>query len=221
MSAFGPPTGAESSPARHRHVTRCCDDQIVGDLLDGYRTDARFDEMLETCDLPRTHYRTSFEHIQTLSRADFEERCGVRDRVFSDRGVTFAFSGEEERPFPLDFVPRILSAAEWSIIEHGVGRRVLALERFLADVYGPGEIVRERVVPRRLVVTSKHFHRARPDVRGWALDRVDQLVGKPVDGALGPRRLDLRPFALHDGEKVLVVPPDPGPAECQQAAQQQ
>ena len=84
----------------------------------------------------------------------------MRDRVFSDRGVTFAFSGEEERPFPLDLVPRIISAAEWSTVERGVGQRVLALERFLADVYGPGEIMRDRVVPRRLVVTSKHFHRA-------------------------------------------------------------
>ena len=27
-----------------------------------------------------------------------------------------------------------------------------------------------------------------------------------VDGTMGPRHLDLRPFALHDGEKVWVVP---------------
>ena len=35
-----------------------------------------------------------------------------------------------------------------------------ALERFLDDVYGPGEIMRAGIVPRRLVVTSSHFHRA-------------------------------------------------------------
>jgi uncharacterized circularly permuted ATP-grasp superfamily protein len=132
----------------------------VGDLLDRYRFGAGWDEMLEASHQPRAHYRTLFEQIQTLSRTDFDERCGMRDRVFSDRGVTFAFSGEEERPFPLDLVPRIISAAEWSIVERGVGQRVLALERFLADVYGAGEIMRDRIVPRRLVVTSKHFHRA-------------------------------------------------------------
>ena len=132
----------------------------MGDLLDGYRTDAGWDEMLESPDYPRAQYRTLFEQIQTLSRADFEETMRMRDRVFSDRGVTFAFSGEEERPFPLDLVPRVISAAEWSIVERGVGQRVLALEHFLADVYGPGEIMHDRVVPRRLVVTSKHFHRA-------------------------------------------------------------
>src|ERR1700690_373037 len=109
----------------------------VGDLLDGYGLGAGWDEMLGSHAPPRAHCRMLFEQIQTLSRTDFDERCGMRDRVFSDRGVTFAFSGEEERPFPLDLVPRIISAGEWSIVERGVAQRVLALERFLADVYGP------------------------------------------------------------------------------------
>ena len=68
---------------------------VVGDLLDGYGFGAAWDEMLESRDQPRAHYRMLFEQIQTLSRVDFDERCGMRDRVFSDRGVTFAFSGEE------------------------------------------------------------------------------------------------------------------------------
>ena len=38
-------------------------------------------------------------------------------------------------------------------------QRVLALERFLADVYGPGEILADGVVPRRLVASSSHYHR--------------------------------------------------------------
>ncbi len=45
------------------------------------------------------------------------------------------------------------------MVEAGVRQRVLALERFLADVYGPGEILADGVVPRRLVASSSHFHR--------------------------------------------------------------
>jgi uncharacterized circularly permuted ATP-grasp superfamily protein len=116
--------------------------------------------MLDSGGRPRHHYATLYEQIQTLSRHDFDERCSARDRVFRDRGITFAHSGEEERPFPLDLVPRIISSSEWVQIERGVAQRVRALERFLTDVYGRGEILRDRVVPRRLVVTSKHFHRA-------------------------------------------------------------
>ncbi len=132
----------------------------MGDLLDGYPATLTYDEMLDVDGRPRPHCATLHEHIQTLSRADLDERCVARDRVFRDRGVTFAHSGEEDRPFPLDLVPRIISAAEWSVVERGVAQRVRALEHFLADVYGPGQILKDRVVPRRLVVTSKHFHRA-------------------------------------------------------------
>ncbi|HEV2642917.1 MAG TPA: circularly permuted type 2 ATP-grasp protein, partial [Candidatus Elarobacter sp.] len=60
----------------------------------------------------------------------------------------------------LDLVPRVISATEWGMIEKGVAQRVRALERFLDDVYGPGDIMRARIIPRRLVVTSAHFHRA-------------------------------------------------------------
>src|SRR3954470_3817303 len=110
-------------------------------------------------DQPRSHYQSLHQVLGTLSRDDFEVRCAARDRAFHDQRITFSHSGEE-RPFPLDLVPRIIDADEWAVVESGVRQRVLALERFLADVYGPGEIMRDGVVPRRLVVTSKHFHRA-------------------------------------------------------------
>ena len=41
-----------------------------------------------------------------------------------------------------------------------MAQRVKALEAFLADVYGSGQILDDRIVPRRLVTTSAHFHRA-------------------------------------------------------------
>jgi uncharacterized circularly permuted ATP-grasp superfamily protein len=131
----------------------------VGDLLDAYEPVDAWDEMFDAAGETRLDYRALYEHVQTLSKQDFDERCATRDRVFRDQGITFAHSGEE-RPFPLDLVPRVISASEWSTIARGVAQRVRALERFLDDVYGPGEIMRARVVPRRLVVTSSHFHRA-------------------------------------------------------------
>jgi uncharacterized circularly permuted ATP-grasp superfamily protein len=132
---------------------------VVGDLLDGYDPGLAWDEMFDAAGTPRSHYVALYEQIQTLSRNDFDERCASRDRAFRDQGITFAFSGEE-RPFPLDLVPRMFAAAEWSRVERGVRQRVRALEHFLADVYGAGNILRDGVVPARLVTTSTHFHRA-------------------------------------------------------------
>jgi uncharacterized circularly permuted ATP-grasp superfamily protein len=131
----------------------------VGDLLDTYRPIDAWDEMFDVNGETRPDYRSLYEHVQTLSRSDFDERCATRDRVFRDQGVTYAYSGEE-RPFPLDLVPRVISASEWTTIAQGVAQRVRALERFLDDVYGPGEIMLAGVVPRRIVVTSSHYRRA-------------------------------------------------------------
>ena len=54
------------------------------------------------------------------------------------RGVavaTWADGRQTVRPFPLDPVPRILAAAEWSRIAAGVEQRHRALNAFLADAY--------------------------------------------------------------------------------------
>jgi uncharacterized circularly permuted ATP-grasp superfamily protein len=136
----------------------------VGDLLDGYDPGLVWDEMFDAVGTPRPHYTTLYEQIQTLSRSDFDERCASRDRAFRDQGITFAFSGEE-RPFPLDLVPRLFSPNEWARVERGVRQRVRALEAFLDDVYGAGNILRDGVVPARLVTTSSHFYRAAHGIR--------------------------------------------------------
>ena len=130
----------------------------MGDFLDEYPAGDGWDEMFDGSGQPRQAYTALHEALQSLSAADFAARCSARDLSFRDQGITFSLSGEE-RPFPLDLVPRILSAREWPAIEAGVAQRVKALEAFLADVYGPGRILEDGLVPRRLVTTSTHYHR--------------------------------------------------------------
>jgi uncharacterized circularly permuted ATP-grasp superfamily protein len=79
--------------------------------------------------------------------------------MFRDRGITFQLSGEE-RPFPLDLIPRLIHEDEWQHLERGVVQRVRALEALLTDVYGAGRIFDDGVIPRSLVTSSEHFHRA-------------------------------------------------------------
>jgi uncharacterized circularly permuted ATP-grasp superfamily protein len=140
---------------------------VVGDLFGSYvpgRPGAArpWDEMFEETGpaglSPRRHYLPLYDVLGTLSTEEYRARCIARDRSFRDQGITFSLSGEE-RPFPLDLVPRVLPADEWQTIESGVAQRVRALEAFLADIYGPGQIFADGVVPRRLVLSSTHFHR--------------------------------------------------------------
>jgi len=130
----------------------------VGDLLDGYDPGRAWDEMFSVSGRARPPYDALRESLEALSSADLIERCALRDRSFRDQGITFSLLGEE-RPFPLDLIPRIIDAEEWALIESGVAQRVRALECYLADIYGPGRILADGLVPRRLVATSSHFHR--------------------------------------------------------------
>ena len=41
----------------------------------------------------RLDYRSLYEHVQTLSKQDFDERCATRDRVFRDQGITYRALG--------------------------------------------------------------------------------------------------------------------------------
>jgi uncharacterized circularly permuted ATP-grasp superfamily protein len=168
----------------------------MGDLFDSYRPATTtgmeaWDEMFEAPGVPRPAARTLHEALQALSASDFEARCAARDRVFRDRGITFQLSGEE-RPWPLDLVPRIIPEDQWEVLRDGVAQRVKALEAFLTDVYGPGQILDDRVVPRQLVTTSAHFHRA-----AWGIEPVNG-VRIHVAGIDVVRGVDGRFFVLED-----------------------
>ncbi|NUR85072.1 MAG: circularly permuted type 2 ATP-grasp protein [Nonomuraea sp.] len=133
----------------------------MADLFEDYpvgAAGAAWDEMFGEPGTPRPDYETLHATLRPLAGADLRVRADVLARAFLDQGITFAFGGVE-RPFPLDIVPRIISAAQWRTVEAGVVQRVRALEAFLADVYGAGQVLADGIVPRRVVVTSQHFHR--------------------------------------------------------------
>jgi uncharacterized circularly permuted ATP-grasp superfamily protein len=130
----------------------------VGDLFDAYELPDTWDEMFAERSVPRPHYAALHDALCTLTDDDYRDRCVARDRSFRDEGITFSLSGEE-RPFPLDLVPRLIPADEWTVIESGVAQRVRALELFLADLYGSARVLSDGIVPRSLVWSSTHFHR--------------------------------------------------------------
>ncbi|MDR3202714.1 MAG: circularly permuted type 2 ATP-grasp protein [Bifidobacteriaceae bacterium] len=100
-----------------------------------------------------------------MTQDELRGRADALASSYLAQGVTFDFAGEE-RPFPLDAVPRIIGAGEWSVIEAGVQQRVRALEAFLADVYGRQEAVSDGVVPASAIVSSPNFFRQASGIAG-------------------------------------------------------
>ncbi|GAC69361.1 circularly permuted type 2 ATP-grasp protein [Gordonia soli] len=136
---------------------RASADSIFGAYAGGTGA-AAFDEMFDDDGSVRSAYRGIFKAMSASERADLEVRVDALGRAFIDQGVTFSLSGKE-RPFPLDVVPRVISASEWTKLEAGITQRVAALELFLDDIYGEQEILRDGVLPKRLVHSCEHFHR--------------------------------------------------------------
>jgi uncharacterized circularly permuted ATP-grasp superfamily protein len=130
----------------------------VADIFDGYRLADAWDEMFAAPGKARTPYDAVVSVLQPMDPAELRFRADQLARVFTDRGVTYDFAGEE-RPFPLDLIPRIIDAAEWDQVSRGVRQRVLALEAFLADVYGAGHVFDDGVVPWQLIYSSPRFRR--------------------------------------------------------------
>lgn len=131
----------------------------MADLFDGYPAGAAWDETLDRQGKVRAPYRKVHAALAKLSATELRARAETLARQYLAQGVTFDVAGVE-RPFPLDVAPRVLAGHEWDEVAPGVAQRVRALEAFLADVYGPQKAVADGVVPRSLIVSSTHFHRA-------------------------------------------------------------
>ena len=125
----------------------------MADLFDGYTVGEAWDEVFAAPGVPHEQSRALHDALSAMSADDLDGRSTALARAFRDQGITFSLSGEE-RPFPLDLVPRVVEAEEWGRVERGVAQRVRALEDFLADVHGAQAVLKDRVVPRRVVVSS-------------------------------------------------------------------
>ena len=137
----------------------------MADLFDGYGTTSTkrtgapaWDEMFSTPGTARDSYREIHAALAEMTQDELRGRTEALGASYLAQGVTFDFAGEE-RPFPLDAVPRVIDQAEWLTVEAGIKQRVRALEAFLADIYGEQNAVKDGVIPARLITSSSHFHR--------------------------------------------------------------
>ena len=87
----------------------------------------------------REAYQGMARAVAELTVEELHSRADYLKSTYLDQGVTFDVGGEE-RPFPLDIVPRVVNEDAWARLNAGVRQRVRALEAFLADVYGAGHV---------------------------------------------------------------------------------
>ncbi|BBE70485.1 circularly permuted type 2 ATP-grasp protein [Oharaeibacter diazotrophicus] len=143
---------------------------------------AAFDEMNGDGTLCRPAYGLIKSWLEQTAPEYLKRRQEEAEFLFRRVGITFAVYGDaeaEERIIPFDIVPRVLTSTEWGTLSKGLTQRVTALNRFLADVYGKGEIIRAGVIPEDLVWRNPSF---RPEMIGVKLpsDIYVQIAGIDV-----------------------------------------
>jgi uncharacterized circularly permuted ATP-grasp superfamily protein len=150
-----PPSGAPMASTRHLTYR---DDALLG----GYELGAAYDETFDEALAPRAHYARLADRLRQTTVEEFGRRKAMLDLSMRQDGVGFTvYRAEEgiERVWPMDPVPRIIPAHEWQLIEAGLVQRITALNQFLWDVYHEQHILRDGVVPARLVLQGSSFRR--------------------------------------------------------------
>ncbi len=108
-------------------------------------------------------WRTFFEQLGSTGLDDLDRRTQTLARQVRDNGITYnvyASQGGPQRPWALDLFPLIVTPDSWQQIEVGVKQRARLLERVMADVYGPQQLIREAMIPPALVQGHPGYLRA-------------------------------------------------------------
>jgi len=128
--------------------------------LASYQFDGFFDEMLQADGVPRPVARNLARYLTALAGGELLARQAAAERVLMESGATFNVCSEgcgAKKSLLFDLIPRMVDATEWERLEAGLKQRITALNLFIDDIYHAQCIVRDGVVPRELVATSRGF----------------------------------------------------------------
>jgi uncharacterized circularly permuted ATP-grasp superfamily protein len=131
-------------------------------LGSNYEINGFYDEMLAAPGQPRPGYRRLFEHMNRLGAEELGRRHGLAMEMFRNHGITFAVYPDahgNEKVWPFDIIPRVISAQTWRRLEAGLKQRIVALNLFLEDVYSRKLILKQRAVPTEIVLSSSLYLR--------------------------------------------------------------
>ncbi|GAB3165924.1 circularly permuted type 2 ATP-grasp protein [Telluribacter humicola] len=113
---------------------------------------------------PEGSIRPGYEYLKNkfelLTSEDLINRRLTAERAMLSLGITFNVYSEgqgTERIMPLDIIPRIVPNSEWEHLERGLKQRIKALNMFIHDIYNKQHILKDGVVPRDLIESSKCF----------------------------------------------------------------
>jgi uncharacterized circularly permuted ATP-grasp superfamily protein/uncharacterized alpha-E superfamily protein len=150
---------------------------------------APWHEVLTADGAARPPYAKLLEDLGQLRPADLRSLDDRMAATLREMGVTFDIMRNDpwgRHPWTCDLLPHIFAGEDWARLVSGFRQRLRAFELFLADVYGPREILRAGRVPIHAVLGSPHYQNAcmnLPCPRGAYLHLSGMCVARDARGA--------------------------------------
>jgi uncharacterized circularly permuted ATP-grasp superfamily protein/uncharacterized alpha-E superfamily protein len=157
--------------------------------LETYSSDSRrYDELLDRSGVVRAHWRPLVDRLALDGAESVRRGAELARRLIVENGVTYNVYADpqgRDRPWVLDPLPLLLTAAEWREIELGVTQRARLLDGLLADLYGPQRLLADGLVPPELPFGHPNFlwpcHGLLPKGENWLhIYAVD--ISRSADG---------------------------------------
>ena len=170
---------------------------MAADPLEIYAGSAqRYDELLDPDGAVRPAWRRLVDHLSSGGAHGMRRGVELARRLVIENGVTYNVYADQQgrdRPWQLDPLPLLISAAEWQEIEAGVAQRTQLLNALLQDLYGPQRLLSSGAVPTELAFGHPNYlwaaHGVEPLRNVWLHVHAVDLARAP-DGrwwALGDR----------------------------------
>ncbi len=147
-----------------------------------------YDEMLDGQGAVRPHWQMFLNLLDDLGPEKLHHRWETARQLIHDNGVTYNVYGDPagmDRPWHLDSLPVVFSAAQWAELEAGITQRARLLDAILDDLYGPQHLLHEKIIPPELVFGQDAFLRPLHGVMVPGARRLHTYaadVGRCADG---------------------------------------
>ncbi len=127
---------------------------------DEYTSLTAYDELLDSGLHPRPAARPLFDYLNSLDEKELSARRQAVEATIMAMGITFTIyseSGNIDRAWPFDPIPRIMGRSEWDRIQAGLKQRLSALNLFINDLYNEQKIIKDGVFPAEVLAGSGNF----------------------------------------------------------------
>ncbi|WP_156689545.1 circularly permuted type 2 ATP-grasp protein [Mycobacterium sp. Marseille-P9652] len=124
-----------------------------------------YDEFVDRDGQVRPAWWELADTVAQRGRAGLDRLRSVVHGLIDNDGITYTEVGPtghglEPRPWRLDTLPIVVSAADWEVLEAGLLQRSRLLDAVLSDLYGPRTMITEGVLPPELLFGHPGYVRA-------------------------------------------------------------